>query len=261
MVVTVTNEDDLGTVTLSSVQPKVGFDLVATLTDEDGSVKDVKWQWYEGPISTSEPPELTENIIAKAKSATYTPKATDADPAGPKTLWVRVAYTDAFGSTSAIKGAANPVEVDQENRAPEFKDDNGKVITSDTRSIAENAVMGSEPTPDVGDLVPATDPNGVSTTPEGRLTYTLGGRDASSFEIAAGTGQITVKAGTMLDFETKKSYTVTVTATDPSQATATITITINVTDVNESPVIDGGGGHDYRERCRRHAHHKDVQGE
>ena len=55
VVITVTNADDGGTVTLSSVQPKVGIDLVATLTDEDGSVKDIKWQWYDGQLTSPTP--------------------------------------------------------------------------------------------------------------------------------------------------------------------------------------------------------------
>ena len=93
----------------------------------------------------------------------------------------------------------------------------------------------------VSPFVIAIDPNGNPDTAEGILTYTLGGRDANSFEIGPGRPvRLVVKAGTKLDYETKKSYTVTVTATDPSQATATITITINVTDVNEPPVIDDG---------------------
>ena len=67
------------------------------------------------------------------------------------------------------------------------------------------------------------------------MTYTLDGADASSFDIADDTGQITVGAGTKLDYEGKKVYKVTVTATDPSQATATIDITINVAPVDEPP--------------------------
>ena len=51
VVITVMNADDMGTITLSSVQPKVGIDLVATLADEDGvAQKDVKWQWYDADI-------------------------------------------------------------------------------------------------------------------------------------------------------------------------------------------------------------------
>ena len=129
------------------------------------------------------------------------------------------------------------VVVDRENRAPEFKDTNGKVITSDNRSIAENSEADADAS--VGDPVTAIDPNGASDTPEGALTYTLGGSDKSSFAISSTDGQITVKAGTKLDYEGKKVYRVTVTATDPSQASATIDITINVTDENEPPVIAG----------------------
>ena len=88
----------------------------------------------------------------------------------------------------------------------------------------------------------ATDPNGDPDTAEGRLTYTLGGRDKDSFEIDAGkkAGQITVGSDTELDYESnKKTYMVTVTATDPSQAMTTIEITINVTDSDEAPEFTG----------------------
>ena len=50
-------------------------------------------------------------------------------------------------------------------------------------------------------------------------------------------GQITVGAGTKLDFETKATYRVTVIATDSFGATASIDVTITVTDVNEGPEI------------------------
>ena len=115
VVITVLNMDDMGTITLSSVQPKVGIDLVATLTDEDGVVADsVKWQWYGATIDES---DLIANAIAKATSATYTPVAGNVD----NTLSVRASYTDAFGSTSATGTATNAVIEDLANRAPEFK--------------------------------------------------------------------------------------------------------------------------------------------
>ena len=43
--VTVTNVEEDGTVTLSLLQPRIGTALTATLTDIDGPVSDVKWQW------------------------------------------------------------------------------------------------------------------------------------------------------------------------------------------------------------------------
>ena len=47
VVITVTNVEETGTVTLSSVQPKMGIALTATLEDPDGVVADsVKWTWH-----------------------------------------------------------------------------------------------------------------------------------------------------------------------------------------------------------------------
>ena len=38
--------DEVGTVTFSAVQPRVGVPLTASLTDIDGGVSNVTWQWY-----------------------------------------------------------------------------------------------------------------------------------------------------------------------------------------------------------------------
>ena len=75
----------------------------------------------------------------------------------------------------------------------------------------------------------ASDPDGD------KLTYTLGGTDAASFDIDAATGQLKSKAE--LDAETKSSYSVTVSVTDGKNAGGgnladiddTITVTITVT--------------------------------
>ena len=49
--VTVTNGHEDGTVTLSKTQPRVGVAVNASLTDLDGSVSGLTWQWYDGAIS------------------------------------------------------------------------------------------------------------------------------------------------------------------------------------------------------------------
>ena len=90
------------------------------------------------------------------------------------------------------------------------------------RSILENSAFGNN----VGDPVAATDADGDT------LTYTLGGADAGPFDIDGGTGQITVGAGTTLDFETQTTYTVVVTATDIFDVTDSVTVTISVTNVD-----------------------------
>ena len=43
--VNVTNVQEEGTVTLSTLQPRVGIGVMATLTDLDGATTDVTWKW------------------------------------------------------------------------------------------------------------------------------------------------------------------------------------------------------------------------
>ena len=96
---------------------------------------------------------------------------------------------------------------------------------SDSRSFPENTPPGEV----VGAPVRATDPDGDT------LTYTLGGTDAGSFDIASESGQIKTKAGVGYDHEVQPSYTVTVQAADPLGASSRIAVAIHVTDVAEAP--------------------------
>ena len=125
-------------------------------------------------------------------------------------------------------GMANPFAPCR-NAAPAFSSDTA------TRTIAENSAAGTN----VGVAVTATDSDGDT------LTYSLSGTDAGSFEIGANNGQIAVKSGTSLDFESKESYSVTVEVKDGKDddgaadtgedADDTIDVTINVTDASEPP--------------------------
>ena len=103
------------------------------------------------------------------------------------------------------------------NHSPVF----GEGTTAE-RFVPEDSPVGT----DVGGPVSATDPDQGDT-----LSYTLGGTDAASFTIVAANGQI--RTASVLDYETKNSYSVTVTATDSGSLTDTIAVTINVTEVVE----------------------------
>ena len=116
----------------------------------------------------------------------------------------------------------DPDPVPQENRPPAFTEG-----SSTTRTVAENTGAGMN----VGGPVRATDRDGDT------LTYTLSGTDASSFSIGSRTGQVTVGTGTVLDYETKASYTITVTATDPDNASDTISVTVTVGNVEEQGTV------------------------
>ena len=115
----------------------------------------------------------------------------------------------------------------QVNSPPQFPG------TRTTRSVAENS--GAEAA--VGQPVTATDSD--------TLTYTLTDGDRDRFTIDSSGGQIRVREGALLDFESGVSYYVTVTATDPSNTSDSIFVDITITEVNETPeAVDDTGATD-----------------
>ncbi len=94
--------------------------------------------------------------------------------------------------------------------------------TLTTLFIAENTETGTN----IGGILSATDPDEGDT-----LTYTLGGPDAASFSIVTTSGQLQTKA--VLDYETKKSFSITITVSDGALED-TIDMIINVTNVDEN---------------------------
>ena len=229
VVVMVTNEEEDGTVVLSTLVPKVGVELTATLTgDEDGATSGVTWKWERADDLAFTGDDVVE--IEGATSAAYTPVHADAT----KYLRATAMYTDPEGEDSASAVSANAVV--GSNRAPTFVDDvsTTEVDESMNREIEqdEGEFAAATPTP-MGDAVAAVDPDTDDTQ---LLTYALSG-DAASFDIVRNSGQLQIRSGTTLDHETQDSYVVMVTATDPGGLSATVTVTIKVTNVNENPVV------------------------
>ena len=241
--VTVENADEDGVVTLNKVQPRVGIPVTASLTDPDGSISRLTWQWSEGG-----------NDIEGATSETYTPKGGD-DGDIDDTLVATASYTDGEGAEKTAAGtAANVVAADTRNKAPVFGDEDletdgvqndmaaRKVEENIEANAADDSIATDASGDNVGLPVTATDPD-PNADP---LTYTLSGPDAGSFRVrqddpdtanADEGGQIEVGAGTELDAETNTTYMVTVTAEDSFGATASIDVTITITGVDEMPVI------------------------
>ena len=224
--VTVDDIEEGGTVTLSHVQPEDGVDIRASLDDPDGSVSGVTWQWAWNSSNSVTP--LESDHIEDATSATYRPVLTYVG----NYLYAIASYKDGHGvDKTAFMVSDNVVQAaDTFNEPPEFPDqdlDTEGDQTDQTREVAENAAASTN----VGAAVTATDPDGE------RLMYELGGADQDSFDIDRTDGQITVREGTVLNFESKDTYTVTVTASDAQGADASITVTITVTDVDEQPEL------------------------
>ncbi len=167
------------------------------------------------------------------------------------TDWTDASFTGA-GTTTTITGLTVGKLYDAQVRATSAEgtsgwSDTGSGSTNSnavTRSVAENSAAGTN----VGAAVTTSaNTNGYT------LTHSLSGTDASKFSIASSSGQITVKTGTSLDYETKSSYSVVVTVTaaqaganaqsftlDPNApGDYNVAVTINVTDVNEAPEFSG----------------------
>jgi hypothetical protein len=244
----VTNQEELGSVTLSQRVPQQGIAITAKLSDQDAGITGAKWQWYRGgdkvDISASDADLLADNnaaiadtvtipaadptncaddtpdgtlcTIEGATSATYTPVLADAN----NFLTARVTYTDGLGgetNSARATSESNARERRDENTLPSFGDDE-----SVDRSVEENANKTN-----VGEPVAATDSDMGDL-----LQYTIS--DDTNFSVDDN-GQI--KTAKKLDYETQSSYSVTLTATDPSGASASITVNIEVTDENDDAVI------------------------
>ena len=210
--VTIGNMEEMGIVTLNRKTPRVGVPVTATLTDPDGSVSGLTWQWsITGAVADGTP----NGNIERATSDTYVPKAGDVDGI----LTATATYDDGHSSEGDDKKTANAtavaVDEDTRNKPPAFEDQDadmdGVQNTAAERKVDENT--GALATDDadedaeenaadnVGSAVTANDPD-PNTDP---LIYTLSGADAGAFRVR-GNGQIEVAAGTELDHETKDTY-------------------------------------------------------
>ena len=85
--ITVTNEEEEGTLTLSSASPVEGTALTASLSDPDGSVSGITWVWERSSDNT------TWTAISGATSENYTPVTGDVG----FYLRATASYTDGHG--------------------------------------------------------------------------------------------------------------------------------------------------------------------
>ena len=161
VVITVTDVEEAGTVTLTSVQPKIGFPLTASVTDLDGGEMGITWKWERDVSGDAVSPttcsagnlswEDAEGMGAKA--AAYTPEEADEG----KCLRATAMYTDGKGMDDAMGVSTNAVEKDLANRAPEFDDD-----ASYTRTIAENVEPDTAVTPNPANVKDPVTTTGLS---------------------------------------------------------------------------------------------------
>ena len=216
--VRVHNIDESGTVTLPGTIT-AGQAVTATLTDPDGTVSNIGWQWSRSDTSSG-----TFTPISGATSNPYAPVAADVG----KYLKATASYTDPHGSGKFATSAASS-QVASGNVDPSFSS-----MTA-TRSVPENSGANVS----VGSPVSAT---GGDSDP---LHYTLSGDDASSFTIVSTSGQIRTKSGVTYNYESTSSYDVTVNVRDNKDSAGdpdtddddSIDVTINLSNVDEPGTV------------------------
>lgn len=145
--ISVTDADDVGTVTLSADLPRVGSELNARLEEQDGGVADIIWQW-ERSVDGS-----TWSSIPGAGSSSYTPVESDEG----RHLRAIVSYKDVHGPdkvatamvTSVVQEGptATPTPVPTREPAP-------------VPTVAPTSVPAAVPTP-----VPTVTPDAPTATP------------------------------------------------------------------------------------------------
>ena len=190
--------------------------VTATFADPDGAASGNRNNRYKFANGTQDQDNFTIDPITGAITTKAALTATDDGTV------LRVVAFD-LGQPALETAAFNfTVNLLQRPSNIQFQTIGGAAV-----NLAENKLAGDV----VGTLV-ATDDG-----PPGELVWSMANNN--EFVIDAGTGQITVKNGALLNFEGTKDFTVAVTVRDedggPGSLSATQNITIHLTDVNEAP--------------------------
>ena len=242
--VNVRNAEDPGEVELNAREPQIDRAVLATLTDEDGTIRGQEWQWeransaLSGADTCADIADGAWSDISGATSPSYTPKAEDVPDDGRRCIRATVDYTDGFvtdtnpnddidddGDEADMESERPVQESDPANTAPEFDKDQDPNTPGD-QEVAEREVPENMKTT-VGNAIVAED--------DDLLMYSVD--DDTNFSVD-GNGQISTKVE--LDFETQSEYMVTLMAMDPSGAYDTVMVQITVTDGPDEAVITAG---------------------
>ena len=149
LTVIVGNADDTGELTLQWLQPEVGVEIDANLTDPDGLTSDHTWTWYTS--------KAADPVVGNLFHWTERTTGANDDPFTPLAayegdyLWVHVEYTDPQGGSKEEDAKSeNPVRAavsDNANASPDFE------ANTDDRTVPESTAVGDP----VGGPVTATD--------------------------------------------------------------------------------------------------------
>ena len=234
--INVNNLDESGIVSLSWRRPQLAVAVEASLSDRDGEVSAVAWQWLRG-----DSPRGSFSEINNATSATYAPGSADLG----KYLRASATYTDPLGSsktasaTSLVPVRAAPTA----NSAPAFYLD-PSVYTSgydcdphvDTKFCPR---VNRYTTPGMSIYYPTK----ALDSDHDEVKYSVGGTESDKFAINEFNGELL----TAVRFDDvanppgpgDKTYQLTITASDPSGLSNSIAVEIELGGSRGAVVVEG----------------------
>ena len=229
VIINVTNVDEPGKVSLSWTKPQVGAEIVASLTDPDGSVSGLTWQWAKADSK-----EGSYTDISGAASAAYTPVAADKQ----KYLRATATYTDPLGSGKTARSAAAYVKpVPDPNQTPEFQVSGNNGYTCPQDETAYVCLYVRRSAPAGSDIYY---PAYVHITDHDEVRYSLSGTDVALFRIGPLSGDLyATDAHAYDDPGSDGKFEITITATDPSGQSDSIDVVLRPSGSPGAPAVKG----------------------
>ncbi len=137
VMVTVTDDDDPGTVALSPTSPVVGTEVTAILSDDDSDVGGTTWQW-----ASADAMDGTFTNIDGATSASYTPVEVDED----MYLRATATYDDVHGTGKSAMATSETAVVSMDSLGPvqTYDTDNTPGISPTELSVAISDYLSGE---------------------------------------------------------------------------------------------------------------------
>ena len=226
--INVTNVDEPGKVSLSWTEPQVDAEIVASLTDPDGSVSGLTWQWAKADNK-----EGSYTDISGAASAAYTPVAADKH----KYLRATATYTDPLGSGKTARSAAYVKPVPDPNQTPEFQVSGNNGYTCPQDETAKVCLYVRRSAPAGSDIYY---PAYVHITDHDEVRYSLSGTDVALFRIGPLSGDLyATDAHAYDDPGSDGKFEITITATDPSGQSDSIDVVLRPSGSPGAPAVKG----------------------